>query len=203
MTKRIKSIIVLALIFIAGAAVGAGIIMIKDKMFWDGEDKKLTEYYARKQSQIDSGVYSLSEGNFYLNGDKRNAYWQVDSNTIRLVADDDQLLTYYYARCADVERSSASVSGTMSGNTDFTNVPDYEKRINKLKAYTEESADYIFDVTNSSSVRSGVQICAEVLDCEDWEKQYIYDKEGGIFMGGVYINENVFELDGCVWVRRD
>ncbi|MDE5993474.1 MAG: hypothetical protein K2G87_10550, partial [Oscillospiraceae bacterium] len=126
MVKNLKKIILLVIIFLIGAAIGAGAMLLREKSYWDNEDKKLAEYFTKKQEEINSGIYSLADGNFYLNGDDRNAYWEVKDSTIKLFADEEQLLTYYYASCAAVEQRGASVSGTLSGNTDFTSIPNYE-----------------------------------------------------------------------------
>lgn len=194
MTGKLKKTIIPILIFLIGAAVGIGIMQLRWVRFWENEDRSATEHREKILGRIDNGYYSLPNGDFYLNGDNRNAYYKIKDGTIQLYANDDQLLDYYYAHCAGMERRS----GTLPSSTDFINSPYYEQTIERMKAYISGPADYIFDFSTSGS---GVEICAEVLG-EDVH-QYIYDKEtdGGVYLGGKYINENVFEFDDCVWIR--
>lgn len=192
MIGKLKKIAPL-LLFIAGTAVGIGIMQIRWIGYRENEDTMKENHRELIMSRINTGYYSLPDGDFYLNGDSRNAYYRIKDGTIQLFSNDDQLMDYYYAKCAGIERRSS----TVPSDTDFINSPDYEQIIDRMKAYIAEPADYIFDFGTSGSE---VNICAEVLGKD--VKQYIYGKEeGSVYLGGKYINENVFEFDDCVWVR--
>lgn len=186
--------------FLLGAAAGIVIMQIRQVGYLENEDRMKEDHRELILNRIDSGYYALPDGDFYLNGDSRNAYYRIKDGTIQLFADDDQLLNYYYAKCASIESRGASV--VSYDNKDFTGSSEYESSINRMKAYIAEPADYILDFSGSQLYSTSVKICAEVLG-EENVQQYIYDKEqdGGVYIGGNYVNENVFEFDECVWIR--